>query len=468
MSEDNKKQQEEMIAKREARRRRRIRNQILAYTTVIIFIVALAAGIVFTVNLLTQGENKGNVSQSTQQSSEVVKNSTEESGGSSSDASQETEPTESTVPEETGPVELTYEQKLDQVVNAAIEVMPLEDKVAGLFIVTPELLTGVKTVTKAGDSTKNALSKYAVGGVLYTSKNVKNKTSFMEMLENTELFSKYPVFLAVEEEGGKTTQIANLNIGSKTDSAKTIGETGDNQKAYLAGITIGNYLSELGINMNFAPVADLANVEKSIMEDRSFGNDAEKVAKFVSSEIKAYKELGLLPCVKHFPGMGSVMTDTSAGIAVSERTEADFWANEFVLFQLLVEEKVPMIMVSNMAAPSLVGDNTPCSLSEKIVTGILRGELGYDGLVITDALNEKAIADYHSSAEAAILALRAGCDMILCPENFEEAYNGVLAAVQDGTISQERVDDALRRIYRIKFADRVEDNTENAVQNSNQ
>ena len=463
MGEDNKKQ-DELAAKREARRRRRIRNQILAYSTVIIFIIALAAGVVFTVNLLSKGSAGGNVNKPTQESSEVTDSQTEESSVASLDESQGSESPESSEPEETGPVELTYEQKLDQVVNAAIEVMPLEDKVAGLFVISPELLTGVTQVTRAGDITKSALAKYAVGGLLYNSKNIKNKTSFMEMLDNTVLYSKYPIFLAVEEEGGKTTQIANQNIGSKTDSAKTIGETGDSQKAYLTGITIGNYLSELGINMNLAPVADLANVENSLMSDRSFGADAEKVSKFVTSEIKAFRELGILPCVKHFPGMGSVTTDTSKGIAVSDRTEADFWANEFVLFQSLIDEKVPMIMVSNMAAPSLVGDNTPCTLSEKVVTGILRGELGYDGLVITDALNEKAIADYHSSAEAAILALRAGCDMILCPENFEEAYNGVLAAVQDGTISQERIDDALRRIYRIKFADRVEDTTQDANQ----
>ena len=106
--------------------------------------------------------------------------------------------------------------------------------------------------------------------------------------------------------------------------------------------------------------------------------------------------------------------------------------------------------------PSLTGDNTPCCLASSVVTDILRNQLNYDGLVITDMLNDKAVSDYYSSEEAAIMAFKAGCDVILCPENFEEAYNGVLKAVQDGTISQERIDDALRRVYRIKYADRVE------------
>lgn len=455
---DKSKKQEELLARREARRKRRIRNQILAYSVVILFIIALAAGVVTLVNFLSGDTPFGNRNSSevTEQSSQVAESSTEESESATSVA-QESQETASESKEPDEPLVLTYEQKLDQIVNAAIEVMPIEDKVAGLFMVTPELLTGVKTVTKAGDSTKAALAKYAVGGVLYTSKNVKNKNSFMEMLSNTELFSKYPVFLAVEEEGGKTTQIANLNIGSKTDSAKDLAATGDTQRAYLAGITISTYLKELGINMDLAPVGDLANVENSFIADRSFGADAETVAGYVSSVIRGLQEQDILPCVKHFPGMGSVTTDPAKGVVVSERTEEEFWGNEFVLFQKLVDEKVPAIMISNMAAPALTGgDNVACTLSERIVTGILRNELGYNGLVVTGMLNDKAIADYHSADEVAILALKAGCDMLLCPEDFELAYNGVLQAVQDGTISQERVDDALRRIYRIKFADRVE------------
>lgn len=459
MSEENNKKREELEARREARRKRRIRNQILAYSVVILFIIALAAGVVTMVNHLSSAGQNGKKTGQSLATSEVASSGEPESSEEPSSDPEEFSSEESSEPEESQqvPVELTYEQKLDQIVDAAIEVMPLEDKVAGLFMVSPEILTGVGTVTKAGESTKTALSKYAVGGVIYSAKNIKNENSFKEMLSNTELYSKYPVFLAMEEEGGMNAPIVSKNIGSKTDSAKTIAATGDPQKAYLAGITIGNYMKELGLNMNFAPVVDLANVEKSVMEERSFGDDIDKVKEFATSEMKAFNELGIIPCVKHFPGMGSVTKDTGTGVVVSERTEEELWASELSLFQKLVEEKVPAIMVSNIAMPSLVGDNTPCVLSEKVVTGILRGDLGYDGLVITDMLNEKAIADYHSADEAAILALRAGCDMILCPENFEQAYNGVLKAVQEGTISEERVDDALRRIYRIKFADRVEE-----------
>lgn len=113
-------------------------------------------------------------------------------------------------------------------------------------------------------------------------------------------------------------------------------------------------------------------------------------------------------------------------------------------------------MMGHLSAPGLVGDNTPCSLSKDVVTGILREELNYSGVIVTDALNMSAITEYYTSDQAAILALKAGCDMILMPENFEEAYNGVLQAVKDGVISEERVNDSLRRIYRIKYADKLE------------
>lgn len=452
MSEENK-NQDELIQKREARRKRRQRNTILAYLVVIVVIALLAFGILGLIHVLSKPP-KTTPEPAPIQTQEPSPEPTTEPSPEPEEISSEPEETEPPLPE------LTEEEKraqmLDEMVNAAIEVMPLEDKVAGLFFVTPELLTGVSPVTRAGDSTKGALTKYAVGGILYTSKNVKNKDSFVTMIQNTVSYSKYPLFLAMEDEGGDTSQLLKLKIGTKTDDAKTIASSGDPQKAYEAGATIGAYLKELGLNLDLAPVADLANVEKSIMADRSYGTEADKVAEYVLAMEKGLKDQGITPCVKHFVGMGSVTADPAKARVESARTEEELWADELALFHALTDEKVPMIMVSNVIVSSLSGETVPCCFSEKVVTDILRKELGYDGLVITDALNEVAVTIYQTPEEAAILALKAGCDMILCPENFEKAYNGVLKAVQEGVISEERVNDALRRIYRIKYADRVE------------
>lgn len=425
--------------KRELRRKRRQRNQIAAYLTIIFLIIVVAVGIVFGVRALTAGNSE---------KVEEQQNKVEEAIGT-----EETivvpEPTEQVV-------ELTPEQKLDEIVNAGIEVMPLEDKVAGLFIVTPESITGVSTAVQAGEGTQKALSTYAVGGIVYFGKNMQSEEQLKGMIDNTQLYTKYPLFIAVDEEGGSVSRVAEAGIGTKVDSAQTIGQTGDANNAYTAGSTIGSYLTGLGFNLDFAPVADLANAEGSVMEKRAYGSDAAAVSTFVTSMMQGLEEQKVTSCVKHFPGIGSTTADTHDGLATTDRSAEDFRANEFVVFQNAIDASANMIMVGHMSAPALAGDNTPSSLSSAVVTDILRNELNFRGVIITDAMNMAAISNYYGADEAAIMALKAGCDMILMPEDFEKAYNGVLEAVRNGTISEERINDSLRRIYRIKYADKIE------------
>lgn len=426
--------------KREARRKRRLHSQIAAYITLIVLIVAVAAGIVLGVRYLTLNSTQ-KVEDNQSKVDEIL---------SSEETIQIQEPTETVV-------ELTPEQKLDEIVNAGIEVMPLEDKVAGLFIVTPEAITGVSAAVQAGEGTQKALAQYAVGGIVYFSKNIQSKEQLSQMIDNTQLYTKYPLFIAVDEEGGSVSRVADAGIGTKVDSAQNIGQTGDANNAYQAGSAIGSYLTELGFNLDFAPVADLSNIENSVMLSRAYGSDAAATAPFVTSMMQGLEEQKVTACLKHFPGIGSSTEDTHDGLATTDRSAEDFRANEFTVFQAGIDAGANMIMVGHMAAPALTGDNTPCSLSEEVVTNILRTELNFGGVIITDALNMSAITEYHTSSEAAVTALRSGCDMLLMPENFEEAYNGVLEAVQNGVISEERINDSLRRIYRIKYADKVQE-----------
>ena len=425
--------------KRELRRKRRQRNQVAAYLTIIFLIIVAAVGIVFGVRALTAG-NSEKVEEQQYKVEEAI-------------GTEETivvpEPTEQVV-------ELTPEQKLDEIVNAGIEVMPLEDKVAGLFVVTPESITGVSTAVQAGEGTQKALSQYAVGGIVYFGKNMQSEEQLKGMIDNTQLYTKYPLFIAVDEEGGSVSRVAEAGIGTKVDSAQTIGQTGDANNAYTAGNTIGSYLTGLGFNLDFAPVADLANAEGSVMEKRAYGSDAAAVSPFVTSMMQGLEEQKVTACVKHFPGIGSTTADTHDGLATTDRSAEDFRANEFVVFQNAIDAGANMIMVGHMSAPALAGDNTPSSLSSAVVTDILRNELNFRGVIITDAMNMAAISNYYGADEAAIMALKAGCDMILMPEDFEKAYNGVLEAVRNGTISEERINDSLRRIYRIKYADKIE------------
>lgn len=430
---------EEQMKKREARRKRRVRNQIMAYVAIILLVGVFVAGGIWGISSLVPKqpvESEDVVTDMSQQVEELL------------GESEITEPDPSDyVPQ------LTPEEKLDAIISEAISVMPLEDKVAGLFIVTPEAITGVDTAVKAGDSTKDALNTNPVGGLIYFSKNIQSAEQLTEMISNSVLYSRYPLFVAVDEEGGRVSRVAEAGLADNVGVPATIGATNDPANAYNAGTLMANYLTPYGFNLDLAPVADLNNVEGSIIAERSYGSDPEVVAQMVSSMVKGLEENGVSSCLKHFPGIGSSTEDTHDGLASTGRTAEDFRSNEFKVFEAGIEAGVDFIMITHMSAPGLTGDQTSCTFSKTIVTDILRNELGYDGVIITDALNMKAISDYNGADDAAILALRAGCDMLLMPEDYKVAYNAVLQAVKEGTISEERINDSLMRIYRIKYAD---------------
>lgn len=434
--------EQEAQEKRSARRRRRIRNQIFAYIGMVLFLVCIVGAVGGGVWYLGQQmkQNQTNPGDMASNIDDMI--------GTEEDLVKP-EPIPETIPE------LTPEQKLDEIINAAIEVMPLEDKVAGLFIVTPESITGVGTAVQAGEGTKDALAKWAVGGIIYFGKNIRSEEQLKEMIANTSLYSRYPLFIAVDEEGGSVSRIAEAKLAENVGSAKEIGATEDVAAAYSAGSSIAAYLTPFGFNLDFAPVADVANVEGSIIGDRSYGSDPDKVAEMVASMVAGLEENGVSACLKHFPGIGSTTEDTHEGMANTERTAEEFRAEEFTVFSAGIEAGADFVMVSHLAVPVFTGDNTPASLSEQVVTDILRKELGFNGVIITDAMNMGAITEYYEADQAAIMALRAGCDMILMPDDFEAAYNGVLEAVQNGIISEERINDSLRRIYRIKYADKL-------------
>ena len=429
--------------RREVRRKRRIRNQILAYVFLVIILAAATVGGYYLAKDL-QAKRALEQQQSQESQSKL-----EEILASEESIATTPEPTPEVVV-------ISPEEKFEQTLDEMIAEIPLEDKVAGLFIVTPEAITGVNTAVMAGDGTRKALEKYAVGGLIYFKKNIESAEQIREMLTNTQAFAQYPLFLAVDEEGGKVARLSDAGIYENVGSASEIGATGDTNNAYRAGVTIGSNLSALGFNVDFAPVADVANVSGSVMKERSYGSDAATVAGFVTAMMQGLEENGVTGCMKHFPGIGCTTDDTHNGLAFSDRTEEQFKSEELAVFQAGIDAGAGMIMVGHMSVPNLTGNNDPCIFSEKLITDILRREMGYDGVIITDALNMGAIANYYGADEAAIMALRAGCDMLLMPESFEKAYGSVLQAVLDGTISEERIDDSLKRIYRIKYAELME------------
>ena len=346
------------------------------------------------------------------------------------------------------------ERQLEEIVAS----MTLEEKVCQLFMVTPEQLTGVGQVTAAGETTHKAFEERPVGGLIYFRQNLLSPEQTEKLLNQTAAFAgeteKLPILLAVDEEGGSVTRIGGQAAFGEMrfPNMSEVGAGKDPQAARQVGETIGAYLAKYGFNMDFAPDADvLTNPENMVVKDRSFGSDPQLVWQMASQVAEGLESQGIQPVYKHFPGHGATLGDTHEGFAYTDKTLEELRRQELKPFEEAIDAGADCIMVGHISAPTIVGDNTPSSLSERMVQEILRDEMGFEGVVVTDAMNMGAIQNHYSSAEAAVKAINAGVDMLLMPADFEAARQAVIEAVKSGQISQERIDQSVMRIGRMKL-----------------
>lgn len=358
-----------------------------------------------------------------------------------------------------GPVDLNLEIiPVEERAEELLKGMSREEKAAQLFMVTPDALTESTGLKTGGAALREALKTCPVGGIVYFAGNIDTPEQTEALLMESWLYAKeasgLPPFLAVDEEGGSVARVAGNpamgieNVGDMAD----IGMTGDAGRAYEAGKAVGGYLSALGFNLDFAPDADvLTNPRNTVVKKRSFGTDPVLVSDMSFAYLEGLEEANVTGCFKHFPGHGATAEDTHEGYAYIEKDLEQLKEAELIPFIRGSEEGIPMIMAGHISLPAVTGDEMPASLSKRMITDILKGDLGYEGLVITDALNMGAVTKQYTSEEACILALEAGADMLLMPADFKSAYQGVLDAVNEGRISEERLDEAVRRILKVKL-----------------
>ena len=283
--------------RREYRHKRRVRNQIVAYSVVLVVFLAIAAGgVVLGSKIVSSIKEK-------KQAEELVRQQ---------EQAEEQEAEEVVIDTPEPAKEENAEDIYEELVETSIADMPLGDKIAGLFIVTPEAITGVTTATQAGNGTQEALNQYPVGGLIYFGQNILDEEQIKEMLSNTKSMSRYRIFLAVDEEGGSVSRVANSGVDvTQVEAMATIGEGGDPAKAQESGAAIGSYLKELGFNLDFAPVADVVpEGGNSVLGDRSFGSDPAAVGDMVSNFVGGLESTGVSSCLKHFPGLGEATEDT--------------------------------------------------------------------------------------------------------------------------------------------------------------
>lgn len=341
-----------------------------------------------------------------------------------------------------------------------LEDMTMRERIGQMFIVTQEQLTGVANVTQSGETTRKAIEQYPVGGIVYFAPNLISRDQCTSMISNIQEYSEIGLFIAVDEEGGRVARLGNNPSMGVTafPAMKEVGDTGEHQKAYEVGYSIGTDISELGFNLDFAPVADVwSNPNNTVIGSRSFSNDAENAAEMVASCVEGFIDSGVLCTLKHFPGHGDTDADSHYGEAETQKDLNGLWECELIPFQKGIEAGAPFVMIGHITAPNAVEENVPATLSGEIITGILREQMGFEGIVITDSMSMQAITDQYSSAEAAVRAIQAGVDIILMPSDLQGALNGVMSAVENGELSEERINESVQKILELKLRSGIEE-----------
>lgn len=376
-----------------------------------------------------------------------------------------------------------------EAIKAIIDKMTLEQKVAQLFVVSPETLTGVDSVQYAGDMTYQALQDYPVGGIVFAKDNIDSSSQFGTMTDNLQSYSEeisgLPLFLAAAEEGGSASVLGNNDnldeyyensysdddsdyssssansVHSGAPSRSEIGRKDDSTNAYEAGKSIGSLMSAYGLNLDLAPVADVLSGNSTGIGNRTFGTDAQTVSDMALEVIRGIQEEDVNAAMKYFPGYGAASSNMS-GFPVINSSLDELKKKEFLPYSNAIAQGMDFVMVGHISVPNVTGDDTPASLSEKMISEVLRKDLGFKGIVMTDYLNDKTIVKNYGAADAAVKAIQAGADLLLEPDDLEAAYEGVLKAVKKGDITEDRLDESIYRILRVKLSmqDESSDTTE--------
>ena len=343
--------------------------------------------------------------------------------------------------------EVTEEEK-PSLVDETLAGMTLHEKVCQMMFVTPEELTGEDGVTVAGDATRQALENYPVGGIVYFAKNLESQDQVKEMIDNSQKYSSIGLFVATDEEGGVVNRLMDTVGTTYIGSMYYYKDDGD-ETAYENAYTIANDMSALGFNLDFAPVADVwSNPDNTVIGERAYSDDYAQAAELVGNAVKGFNDGGVMCTLKHFPGHGDTAEDSHYSSDYVHRTKEEIMADEMQPFRSGIEAGAEFVMVGHLIVPDI--DEVPATLSYKIATGILREELKFEGVAITDSFEMESIADNYSVDDAVVMSVKAGMDMILQPKDMASAVNSIEQAVADGELSEDRIDESVRRILTLK------------------
>src|SRR5947209_2537145 len=302
------------------------------------------------------------------------------------------------------------------------------------------------------------IQRYHVGNILLFSRNVRDTRQVLELTQSLQTIAKeagqpYPLLIAIDQENGLVQRLGEAATVFPGNMA--LGAIGSDEIAYQVALATGRELQALGINMNLAPVVDVNNNPANpVIGVRSFGEDPHLVARLGSAMVKGYAAAGILSCLKHFPGHGDTAVDSHLALPMIPHILQRLETLELVPFRSGIEAGAECVMIAHIAFPALAEqDNLPATLSRAIVQNLLREQLGFDGIIISDCLEMQAISDIFGTEPAAVMALQAGIDLVLVSHNYPQqrgSIEAIQAAIQAGELSPQTIAQAAERILKHK------------------
>lgn len=335
-----------------------------------------------------------------------------------------------------------------------LDGMTTQEKICQLLIVHPEALTGGGTVTGMTDELAAALRAYPVGGLLLSAGNMTSGEQLAALTAALSNGCKTAPLISVDEEGGRVARLMNTVGTTKLGSMYSYRAQGT-QGAHDNAQTIARDIAAYGFNTDFAPVADVwTNKRSNAIGDRAYSDDYDEAAELVAAAVKGFHDGGAICCLKHFPGHGSTETDSHDGAATVDKTLPQLRQEDLKPFVSGIAAGADMVMVGHLTVPTM--DDVPASVSRKIVTNLLRYDLGFRGVIVTDGLQMQALAQY-TDGEKAVLALAAGNDMLLEISDVSGTVAAIEKALADGTLSRAALDESVLRILQLKLTHGIVD-----------
>jgi len=342
---------------------------------------------------------------------------------------------------------LVGQSKEEAHIEVLLSKLSLEEKLGQLMMVG---FAG----RELDEASRAMLERFHVGGICLFKRNIHSSMQAAALNDALyQLFEgKIPPFIAVDQEGGNVIRIDDSPM--LLPSAMALGATNSEELALQAGKAMGEDLGLLGFNMNLAPVVELSlNLQNGVVGTRSFGSSPDMVAKLSKAFIRGQQGTQMVTVAKHFPGHGHSAIDSHKDLPTLEETEAQMFA-QWRPFEALIAQGLDAIMTAHVSVPKISEDTLPATLSPKLLGGMLRGRLGFEGVVLTDELEMEAVSGKYAAGNAAVMAIEAGADMVLIPwqaQKKEEVFRALHAAVIQGRLSEERIDVSVRRLLLLKL-----------------